>query len=136
MTTSTTTTVVEPVAVVEPARPLGVAILAVLIGIYGIILVIGALLWFFTAGHFAFAGDFPTFVGAGPLVAALVLLILGIIVLAVASGLYNLELWALALTIIVVVITMIATLLEGSLIWFLVALLLLIYLIAVSRHFW
>lgn len=113
--------------------PLGVAILAILIGIVGFFYLIGGILLLVL--RFGLLGTGPLFVG-GPL-GAVLLLILGIVLLAVASGLWGRELWALALTALVLVLILIGNILEGALVSLstVVVVLLLIYLIAVRDHF-
>jgi hypothetical protein len=132
MTTSTTTTTY----VAEPERrlPIGVAIIAVLIALFGIVLLlVGILLLIFGAAGL-FAG--LAFFGAG-LVGGIILIILSLIVLAIASGLWNLELWALVLSIIVVGALWILDVLSGNLfsLGSLILFVLLVYLIAVHRNF-
>jgi hypothetical protein len=114
--------------------PLGVALLAVLIGIVGFIfLVVSVLVLLFVS-----AGALSGFAiyGVG-LIGGLVLLIISLIVLAVAYGLWNQELWALVLSIIVVGFLWLSDVLTGRLLSIggLVLLVLLIYLVAVHRHF-
>jgi hypothetical protein len=119
--------------------PIGVAILAILIGIYGFIVFLIGL--FITVGSTLFAGfgtgNFAHALGVSGVIAGLVILIIGLIILGLAVGLWNLRMWALALTIIVLVIEMILYALAGAYITFgfIVALILVVYLIAVSRHF-
>jgi uncharacterized membrane protein (DUF2068 family) len=70
-------------------------------------------------------------------VAGLVALVFGAILLAVATGLWDLETWALYLTGIVVTIYLVLLVLAGSFGWGLVlAAGLLIYLVAVRNHFY
>ena len=67
----------------------------------------------------------------------LILVIFGLIVLAVAYGLYDLHMWALALAIIVLLVYMASYALAGEFfnLGFLLSLILFVYLLAVSRHF-
>ena len=114
--------------------PIGVAIIAVLMGILGfILLVVGILLLVgFAIGT---AGGFAVF-GTG-LEGVVILIIVSIVVLAVAFGLWNLELWALVLAIIVVGALWVLDVIGGQLISLgsLILLVLLVYLIAVHRNF-
>ncbi|MFZ1023028.1 MAG: hypothetical protein WAN87_02710 [Thermoplasmata archaeon] len=135
MTTSPTTVVYEA----RPSRPLGVAILAVLIGIYGfVVFLLGLFLAVGSSigvqygggnlfGHFGFSG----------VLGGLIVLIVGLIILGLAVGLWHLRMWALVLTLIFLIFEMVSYGLAGAFITFgfIVALLLAIYLIAVSRHF-
>ena len=113
--------------------PLGVAIIAVLIGLFGVfLLVISVLLFLFT-------GLIPhstAYFGVS-LIGELLLFIFGVVLLVVATGLWDQELWALVLSIIVIGFLFVGDLLNGTLLTLggLVTLLLLIYLIAVHRHF-
>lgn len=116
--------------------PLGVAVLAILIGLVGF--------FFLLVGLFAIVAPALlagyAFFGPG-LVGGLIVLILGIVLLAVASGLWNQELWALALAILVLVLLLAVNvyhLLEhgsASLLAVLIEVVLIIYLVAVSNHF-
>jgi hypothetical protein len=118
-----------------PARslPLGVAILAILIGVVGFFfLLAGALL---LAVHFAILGGGGIFVHGW--VGELLLVILGIVLLAVASGLWDRRLWALALTVLVLVLVLLGNIVAGALVSLssVVVVLLLVYLVLVRQHF-
>jgi hypothetical protein len=114
--------------------PLGVAILAVLIGIVGFVfLLVGVLLIVYLS-----AGALSGFVVYGAsLVGGLVLLILSLVMLAVAYGLWNQELWALVLSIIVVGFLWLSDVVAGRIfsLGAILLFLLLVYLVAVHRHF-
>ncbi len=114
--------------------PLGVAILAILIGILGFFLLLGGLL----VGLLGLA--FPavaTHLFLPGLLGAALLVIFGLILLLVARGLWDLELWALAISVIVVGLAWISDLLAGDYLGLgaIILLLVLIYLIAVSGQF-
>ena len=116
--------------------PLGVAILAVLVGIVGFLyLLVGALLLL----HVAAVGGFASF-GGGTL-GSLIVLILGLVLLVVARGLWDLELWALALAVLILVLLLAANLYRllvgpgASLVSILIEVVLLVYLVAVSNRF-
>jgi hypothetical protein len=120
----------------QASLPLGVAILAILVGIYGLLLVIGGLLAIVSIGLYGLS-----FLGLG-LVAGAIVLIFGIILLAVASGLWDLELWALALAILVVLVLVAWNAYDyfvagKGISWlsFVIEIVLLIYLVAVSDNF-
>jgi hypothetical protein len=118
--------------------PLGVAILSILIGIYGFILFLIGLI-------IAVGSSVPAALGGYPLghyattgvIGGLIILIIGLIILGLAVGLWNLRMWALALTCLVLIIELVIYGLAGAFIsfGFIVALILFVYLIAVSRHF-
>lgn len=114
--------------------PLGVAILAILIGLLGVLLLAASILLLIVSGYgyfhdLAFFG--VSFLGG------LLLLIFGIVLLVVAVGLWRLELWALVLSIIVVLISLLGRLVAGPILSLgtLILVLLLVYLVAVHRHF-
>src|SRR5579862_5378753 len=112
--------------------PLGVAILAILIGIFGFFFLLVGVLFFLAIGLLHSGLLF----GAG-VVGGLLVLVFGIVLLVVASGLWNQELWALALCLIVLLLLLAGAALSGALISLevLVLVLLVIYLIAVRHHF-
>ncbi|HXQ94629.1 MAG TPA: hypothetical protein VN864_05620 [Thermoplasmata archaeon] len=115
--------------------PLGVAILAVLIGIFGFLfLVAGILILAVSVVGYTIPG-FAVF-GAGLLGGAL-LTIFAIVLLAVAFGLWNQELWALVLSIIVIGLFLVSDIVQGAFFTLsgIILVLLLVYLIAVHRHF-
>jgi hypothetical protein len=115
--------------------PLGVAILAILIGIFGFFLVvIGALLLVFGTS-IAIGGGALTVFGSTGTIAGLITLIIGIVVLAVATGLWDQELWALALAIITLLFYGVIEFVSQSWLSLLVVAVLLVYLVAVSSHF-
>jgi amino acid transporter len=119
----------------EPSLPIGVAILAVLIGIVGFLLVLAGVL--LAALGISIHLEFSAFSSYGTLVVGVILLIIGLIVLGVALGLWHQRLWALVLAIIVFGLYFISDALVGA--WFslgaIISLILVVYLIAVHRHF-
>jgi hypothetical protein len=119
----------------EPGLPIGVAILAVLIGIVGGLLILAGVL--LAALGIAVGLGFAAFSSYGPLIVGIILLIIGLIVLGVALGLWHQRLWALVLAIIVFGLYFISEAIVGA--WFslgaIISLILVIYLIAVHRHF-
>jgi hypothetical protein len=117
-------------------RPLGVAIIAILIGIFGFFTVIGGIL-LLAGSTVGLAFGVPGFLGLTGFVLGVIVLIVGLLLLAVAYGLWDLRMWALALAVIVLIFELVANALAGAFLslGFIVSLLLLIYLIAVSRHF-
>jgi hypothetical protein len=144
MSTSTTTTTTRTVYGYRRDSnagelPILVGILAVLIGLLGLIfLVIGILVTASSLGVIAapavsayapIAGDAP--------IAGLITVIFGGVLLAVATGLWDLETWALYLTGIVVAALIVLLVLAGNFGWSLaLAAGLLIYLVAVRSHFY
>lgn len=119
----------------SPQRlPLGVAILAVLIGLVGVLYLLLGVLVLLTVA--SFGSLLPHFFGTG-LVGGLIVLFIGIVLLVVARGLWDLELWALVLCILVVGGVWLSDLLVGRFLSLgaIILLLLLIYLVAVHREF-
>jgi hypothetical protein len=119
----------------EPGLPIGVAILAVLIGIVAFFFIIAGILLAALSIHIGIG--FPAFGAYGALVVGAILLIIGLIILGVALGLWHQRLWALVLAIIVFGLYFISDALAGA--YFslgaIISLILVIYLIAVHRHF-
>lgn len=119
--------------------PILVGILAILVALFGIFLaVMGVLVIFAGLGALAYPGlvAFHT-IGGTTLVAGVFTLVFGAILIFVATGLWDLETWALWLTGIVTAGVI------GVLVWsasfgvaLVVAVALLIYLIAVRHHFY
>jgi hypothetical protein len=133
MTTQTAPTY----AAAAPSRPLGVAILAVLVGIFGVLLILGGVLILAGVGAAAYLGVPTGIVGIGGAIVGVIVLIIGLIVLGLALGLWHLRMWALVLTILFVLFELVTYGLAGSFVslGFILALILFIYLIAVRHHF-
>lgn len=119
----------------EPGLPIGVAILAVLIGIVGFLFILAGVL--LAALGIGLGIGFPAVGSYGGVIVGVVLLVIGLIILGVALGLWHQRLWALVLAIIVFGGYFILDALAGA--YFslgaIIALVLVIYLIAVHRHF-
>lgn len=116
----------------RPSRPIGVAILAILIILVGAIFLLGAI------GLLAFAGftlirALPTFFGLASTFLGVILLIFALIFIGVGLGLWHLRSWAWWLAIIVLVISIIGGLADP--VGLIIPLILLIYLILVRQHF-
>lgn len=118
------------------SRPLGVAIVAVLLGIYGVLVTIGGILILASVTALSFLGVSSPFGGVG-VIAGVIVLIIGLIILGVALGLWHLRLWALVLALLVTFIEVVLAALAHNYVSFafIVGLLLFIYLLAVHRHF-
>ena len=123
-----------------PGRPLGVAIISILLGLYGIFTVLAGILIVVLSNYSVSLGG-SSFYGFTGTLLGVVLIVLGLIILGVAVGLWDLRMWALVLAILVLLIEIVGpfiSLAEGksiSLLGPIVELLLLIYLVAVRRHF-
>ncbi|MEM0129769.1 MAG: hypothetical protein QXG65_06405 [Thermoplasmata archaeon] len=126
------------------ALPLGVAILAVLTGIFGAFVLLAGLLVTFSSLAIVASMGWTAGFGAG-IVAGLVTLLLGLVFLAVAVGLWNQELWAFVLALLAigaaVLWYVVRPLAEGrgigsiDLLPSVVSIVLLVYLLAVRDHF-
>ena len=119
-----------------PGRPLGVAIIAVLIGIFGFFILLAGILLIVGVAASAFFAV-PVFLGYGGLTLGLIIFVIGLILLAVAYGLWDLRMWALVLAILVLILYVVVYALAGDFVslGFILSLILLLYLVAVSRHF-
>jgi hypothetical protein len=114
--------------------PLGVAILSILIGIFGaFVLAIGLL--GFLLGLSAGAAAGVGVLGLPGTIASLVVLLIGGVILAVAAGLWDQELWALALALIVLIFYGALQFLSADWLPFVVDAVLVAYLVAVSSEF-
>jgi hypothetical protein len=118
--------------------PIGVAILAVLIGIYGFfVFLIGLLIAVGSSFFAAYGGANPLgSYGYSGVIGGLIVLIIGLIILGLALGLWNQRMWALVLTVLFLILVIVLDALAHAYsIGFFVAIVLLIYLFAVSSHF-
>lgn len=132
-------------ATAVPRLPLGVAVLAVLTGLVGAFVLIAGLAIVLVALFVIASAGWATMFGTG-VIAGLITLIIGAVVLAIATGLWDQELWAFVLAVIVA---------GAAALWFIgrplwdgggvasietlpaiVSGALLVYLIAVKNHFW
>jgi hypothetical protein len=133
-----TTTTPAPVS----GRPLGVAILAILLGLFGVLTLVGGLLVVVLSNHGLVFGATNLFDVSGTLL-GIVLVLLGLIELGVAVGLWHLRMWALVVAVLVLLVDLFGPVVSlalgkagtASLIGIIIPLILLIYLIAVRRHF-
>lgn len=114
--------------------PLGVAVMAMLVGVFGFFLLAVGLVAVLLGAAAGFAGV-PTAFGLTGTIAALLLVLVGAIILAVATGLWDQEMWALALAVLVLLFFGVIEFLSASWLGLLVVAGLLVYLGAVSDHF-
>ena len=123
----------------EGELPILVGILAILIGLLGLFfLVVGVLLVAASLGVLGLpaAGAYAV-VSGDVLFAGLVTLIFGAVLVTVATGLWDLETWALVLTVAVVLVLVVLLVLAANFGWTLLILGgLLVYLVAVRSHFY
>jgi hypothetical protein len=117
--------------------PIGVAVIAVRIGSVGFFFLLLGILGLVGVALFAHYGV----IGSVGFLGALLTLLFGVVLLVVASGLWNQELWALALSILVLVILLAWNLYDlfyggaVNVLFMAIEAILLVYLIAVSPHF-
>ena len=114
--------------------PLGVAVMAMLVGVFGFFLLAVGLVAVLLGAAAGFAGV-PTAFGLTGTIAALLLVLVGAIILAVATGLWDQEMWALALAVLVLLFFGVIEFLSASWLGLLVVAGLLVYLGAVSDQF-
>jgi len=125
-----------------PRRPLGLAIIAFLLGLFGFFTLLGGILIVVLANYSVSIGGSNLFGVTGGWL-GVVLVVLGLVEMAVASGLWHLRMWALVVAVLVLLFTVLGPLISislgragiGSVIGIIIPLLLLIYLVAVRRHF-
>ena len=113
-------------------RPVGVAILAILIMLFGVVLIILGLAITLVGGLVGFALGGPMFGALGAAIGFAVL-IFGAIVFVAGQGLWRMRGWAFWLTAILLVLSVISSVGGGG--GFILPLLLLIYLLLVRKHF-
>jgi uncharacterized membrane protein len=121
----------------RPKLPIGVAIVAVLIAFFAVVMVLAATLFVL---HSAFGAAVPAALEifqSIDLQGAMILLVLGVALLAIATSLWRQETWALWTTIVLVFATTTYLFFTGLItILFLVFVGLLVYLLAVRRYFY
>jgi hypothetical protein len=122
---------------VQPRLPVGVAFVSVLIGLVGFVMVLAALLFVLNQLLGVIVPTSLEIFSAGDVFGALILLVVGAALLAIATSLWHQETWALWTT-IVLVFGMTAYLFFTGFITVLFVLFvaLLVYLLAVRRYFY
>ncbi len=120
--------------------PLGVAILAVLVGLYGFLLFIVGLAVILLST--VLSGAVPSYLtvpafGLTGLVLGIVILVIGLIILGIGVGLWRLRLWALVLGLLFLLYELVSYGIAGQFVslGFILALVIFVYLLAVNRHF-
>jgi hypothetical protein len=126
----------EPTPVV-PRRPLGVAVISVLIALFALVLLLAGLLYLLAS----YLGPLvPTGLELIPSLdvwGALIVALLGAALLGIATSLWRQETWALWTTIVLVFLTTTYLFFTGSItVLFLVFVVIFIYLISVRRYFY
>jgi hypothetical protein len=121
----------------HPRLPIGIAILAVVIALFAVVMLLAGLLYIL---DYYFGAIFPPSVEVFQsinLVAAGILVIFGVVLLSIATSLWRQETWALWTTIVLVFATTAYLFFTGSItVLFVVFVGLLVYLLAVRRYFY
>jgi hypothetical protein len=126
----------EPTPVV-PRRPLGIAVISVLISLGAIVLVLAGLLYLLSAYLGPFFPSGLELVSSIDVWGALIIVLLGAALLGIATSLWRQETWALWTTVVLVFVTTAYLFFTGSInILFLVFVVLFVYLISVRRYFY
>ena|SRR5579871_718411 len=115
--------------------PLGVAILAVLIGIFGFFVLLVGLLMIVSMGSVLGGAGVTSVFGFTGVWAGVVVAIFGLVILSVAIGLWGQDLFSLIIAIIVLIAYGVVDFDAGSWVGFVIVVTLIVYLGAVSSHF-
>ena len=132
----TSSTLPPPAPPPRRSLPLGVAVLSILVGLYGFALFLLGLLIFVGRSLNISYLNVPVFGLSGyPLAAAVT--IVGLVILGTAVALWRLRLWALVLALLFLIYELIAYAYAREFVTFgfLLSLVIFLYLIAVNRHF-
>jgi len=131
-----TSTLPPPAPPPERKLPLGVAVLSILVGLYGFFLFFVGLLLFAKIAVNSYLGEPETFGLVGYELAAVVAII-GLVILGIAVALWRLRLWALVLALLFLLYELVTFAYAGHYesLGFVLALVIFLYLIAVNRHF-
>ena len=126
----------EPTPVV-PRRPLGVAVIAVLIALGALVLILAGLLFLLSS----YLGPIvPTTLNLIPSVdiwGSVIVVVLGAALLGIATSLWRQETWALWTTVVLVFATTAYLFFTGSItVLFVIFVILFVYLISVRRYFY
>ena len=122
---------------VRPRLPLGVAVVSVLIGLLGFLLLLGAVLYVLNSSLGALVPAQLEIFTAINLASALVLIILGGALLSIATALWRQETWALWTTIVLVFAMTAYLFFTGFItVLFVLFIALLVYLLTVRRYFY
>jgi hypothetical protein len=126
----------EPTPVV-PRRPIGVAIISVLIALGALVLILAGLLFLLSS---YFGPVVPTTLNLIPSVdiwGSVIVVVLGAALLGIATSLWRQETWALWTTIVLVFATTAYLFFTGSItVLFVIFVVLFVYLISVRRYFY
>jgi hypothetical protein len=121
---------------VRPALPLGVAVLAVLIALAGLVVLVSGLLFLLNAYLGTAIPSQLLIVHQVDIIGAAVLVLLGAVLLGVASALWNQEAWALYTTVVVLFLALGYLFFTSQItVLFLLFLVMFVYLLEVRHHF-
>jgi hypothetical protein len=121
----------------RPRLPLGAAFVSVLIGLLGFLLILGALLYVLSSSMGTIVPTSLEIFSAISVLSALVLIVLGGALLAVATALWHQERWALWTTIVLVFAMTAYLFFTGFItVLFVLFVALLVYLLTVRRYFY
>jgi hypothetical protein len=126
----------------RPSRPLGVTILAIILGLVGFVTFLGGI-FIAVFSNYAYVVGGTGFFGLSGLAIGILTIIIGLVELVVAIGLFSLRMWALVLGVLVLLISVgqgIYNLIYngyagGAYIGLAIGFILIIYLVAVRKHF-
>jgi hypothetical protein len=126
----------EPTPVV-PRRPLGVAVISVLIALFAVVLVLAGLLFLLSSYLGTFVPTGLDLIPSLDIWGALIVTLLGAAFLGIATSLWRQETWALWTTIVLVFATTAYLFFTGSItVMFVIFVVLFVYLISVRRYFY
>ncbi|HLN51705.1 MAG: hypothetical protein ACLQD9_00840 [Thermoplasmata archaeon] len=122
---------------VRPRLPIGVAVVAIVIALFAVVMLLAGLLFILNA----YLGTiFPPSVEifqSIDVIGAVILVVLGATLLSIATALWHQETWALWTTIVLVFATTAYLFFTGSItVLFVIFVVLLVYLLAVRRYFY
>jgi len=122
---------------VRPSLPLGVAVLAIVIALAGIVILLAGALFLLNAYFGSIVPAALLIVASVDPLGAAILILLGAILLSVATALWRQEAWALWTTIVVVFVALADMFFTASItVIFVLFLVLFIYLLTVRHHFY
>jgi hypothetical protein len=120
-----------------PSLPLGVGILAIVIALSGVVILLAGALFLLNAYFGAIVPSSLLIVRSVDPIGAAILILLGAILLSLATALWRQEAWALWTTIVVVFVALAYMFFTASItVIFVLFLILFIYLLTVRHHFY
>jgi hypothetical protein len=126
----------EPTPVV-PRRPLGVAVISVVIALIAVVLVLAGVIYLLSAYLGTFVPTSLDLIPSIDLWGAAILAILGAALIGIATALWRQETWALWTTVVLIFATTTYLFFTGSItVLFLIFVVLFVYLISVRRYFY